>query len=190
MTNISETTLGAADASLNSNPKILTSEENLVPMANTSETTHGTKGNLSLLPDAGEQAISFSKPKPQAGLKNGRCSPGPKTLRGKRFSSQNARKHGFFSQNPAIEQLGESPKMFANLLKGLREEFSPVGPSEDFLVHMMATGMWKKQRLFRFEKFCMASRYEKEPGDSGAWMVQETEALLPDEGEESKLRAV
>ena len=63
---------------------------------------------------------------------NARKSTGPRTAAGKRRSSRNARKHGLYSNAnffwDAAIALGEDPRDFERLLKGLVWRASPLTP--------------------------------------------------------------
>ena len=82
------------------------------------------------------------------------CS-GPRTAEGKRRSCQNARKHGLYTderflQGAALE-LGDDPRQFQRLLKGLVEARQPVGALETALVEGIALLLSKQARLDRSE---------------------------------------
>ena len=76
------------------------------------------------------QAISPSpitnRPSPTA-----RLSGGPRTAEGKRRSCQNARRHSLYTDERFLEgaaiELGDDPRQFERLLKGLVEARQPVG---------------------------------------------------------------
>jgi hypothetical protein len=82
-------------------------------------------------------------------------STGPRTAQGKRRSSQNALKHGLYSNaaffwDSAIA-LGEDPRDFERLLKGLVLARQPANALEMVLVEDIALLIWKKARLDRAE---------------------------------------
>src|SRR4051812_29064557 len=70
---------------------------------------------------------------------------GPRTVRGKEKSSQNSVKHGIFSKVVLLP--GESQVEFDALLRGLCEDFQPVGTFEDGLVEVLAVTRWRQRRL-------------------------------------------
>jgi hypothetical protein len=76
--------------------------------------------------------------------KNG--STGPRSEAGKRRSSRNSLKHGFFAKFVVVP--GESSAKYRSLLKSLRDEKQPVGPTEEFLVGIIANTMWRLQRHY------------------------------------------
>src|SRR3954451_15916292 len=70
---------------------------------------------------------------------------GPRTVQGKEKSSQNSVKHGIFAT--AVVLPGESQAAFDALLRGLCEDFQPVGTFEDGLVEVLAVTRWRQRRL-------------------------------------------
>jgi len=82
-------------------------------------------------------------------------STGPRTGAGKRRSSQNAYKHGLYSNAgffcDAAIALGEDPREFERLLKGLMLARQPADALEMVLVEDIALLVWKKARLDRAE---------------------------------------
>ena len=84
-----------------------------------------------------------------------RRSGGPRTAEGKRRSCQNARKHGLYTDERFLEgaaiELGDDPRQFQRLLKGLVEARQPVGALEMALVEGIALLLCKQARLDRSE---------------------------------------
>ena len=84
-----------------------------------------------------------------------RRSGGPRTAKGKRRSSQNARKHGLYTDESFLEgaalELGEDPRQFQRILKGLIEARHPVGALELAVVEDIALLLLKKARLDKAE---------------------------------------
>ena len=84
-----------------------------------------------------------------------RRSGGPRTAGGKRRSCQNARKHGLYTDERFFEgaaiELGDDPRQFQRLLKGLVEARQPVGALEMALVEGIALLLCKQARLDRSE---------------------------------------
>ena len=82
------------------------------------------------------------------------CS-GPRTAEGKRRSCQNVRKHGLYTNERFLEgaalELGDDPRQFQRLLKGLMEARQPVGGLEMALVEDIALLLCKQGRLDRSE---------------------------------------
>ena len=75
-----------------------------------------------------------------ASQRNGRLSHGPVTEEGKERSAASQLRHGFYAkaQESALQNLGEDPAEFAELLAGLREEFTPAGALQEKLVTRLA----------------------------------------------------
>ena len=86
---------------------------------------------------------------------NAKRSTGPRTPEGKGRSSQNARKHGLYCNSSffrdAAVALGEDPREFERLLKGLIRARRPADALEKVLVEDIALLLWKKARLDRAE---------------------------------------
>jgi hypothetical protein len=79
---------------------------------------------------------------------NSQVSTGPKTEEGKAAVAQNNFRHGLTSQFSVLPC--ESPKAYAALLTGLREEHQPSTITEEILVEKMAQSFWLTQRAQRF----------------------------------------
>ena len=77
-------------------------------------------------------------------------STGPRTAEGKQRSSQNARKHGFYGKNfywEAMVALGEDPRDYQRMLRGLVAARHPADALEMAIVEDIAMLYWKKQYL-------------------------------------------
>jgi len=70
---------------------------------------------------------------------------GPRTLRGKARSKNNAITHGIFSKVVVLPS--ESQSDFQALLVGLRSDLQPAGMLEELLVEKLAALFWRKRRL-------------------------------------------
>jgi len=94
--------------------------------------------------DVSNQVSSIKKPP----------STGPRTARGKRISSRNALKHGFFSRELVLRHLlnKEDQKDFVQVLKGLRDDWKPVGQSELIQVELMANHLQQYKCILRFRR--------------------------------------
>src|SRR6266852_6192159 len=92
-----------------------------------------------LLPSASKRA----EPTERGQLAHRRAT-GPRTELGKQRSSQNAIKHGIFSEVTVLK--GESRAKYQALLGGLWETFLPEG-LEEILVEKLATILWRHRRL-------------------------------------------
>jgi hypothetical protein len=69
---------------------------------------------------------------------------GPRSALGKERTKYNARTHGIFAKFVVLE--GESQEEFDALLNGLREDYLPVGTSEEVHVELMACNLWRRRR--------------------------------------------
>jgi hypothetical protein len=101
---------------------------------------------------------------------NAKKSTGPRTLAGKRHSSRNALKHGFYCGQSAfysralddrIQELGEDPAEFARIEDALRTSFLPANEAQKMLVHELALLQWERQRLERARAALLARRIQK-----------------------------
>jgi len=101
---------------------------------------------------------------------------GPRTAQGKRRSSQNARKHGLYSNVnffwDAAIALGEDPRDFERLLKGLVLVRQPADTLEMVLVEDIALLVWKKARLDRAEAAVQVCNLQKHDLDRRKQFVQ------------------
>jgi hypothetical protein len=84
-----------------------------------------------------------------------KMATGPRTVAGKRRSRQNAYKHGLYANAgffcDAAIALGEDPREFERLLKGLVLARQPADTLEMVLVQDIALLVWEKARLDRAE---------------------------------------
>ncbi|MBI4889053.1 MAG: hypothetical protein HY821_00420 [Acidobacteria bacterium] len=76
---------------------------------------------------------------------NGSKSRGPKTASGKQNSSQNARKHDFFTQTALL--YFESPDEFTELRDDYVAEYNPQGPTEMHFIMEMANAQHRLRRV-------------------------------------------
>ena len=101
----------------------------------------------------------------EARKENAQKSTGPRTAAGKRRSSQNARKHGLYSNAnffwDAAIALGEDPRDFERLMKGLVLARQPADTLEMVLVEDIALLVWKKARLDRAEAAVQVCNLQK-----------------------------
>ena len=79
-----------------------------------------------------------------ANRKNGKSSTGPRTARGKSYSSQNAVRSGLLAKRIAFANQDELLE-FQILFQSLHDELRPCGLVEKFLVEEIATLFWKLQ---------------------------------------------
>src|SRR5688572_21250173 len=75
---------------------------------------------------------------------------GPKTPEGKARSSQNARKHGLWSELALLPH--ESPEAWEELRAGIFQEFAPEGTFETQLVSRLAYLMWRLSRVSEYDQ--------------------------------------
>ncbi len=90
----------------------------------------------------------------QANRRNALKSTGPRTEEGKQASRRNALRHGLTAERLVL--VGEDPGRFKALSAALVEEFSPVGPTEEFLVARLASLVWRLNRVPGFESSLLA----------------------------------
>ena len=76
---------------------------------------------------------------------NALLSTGPRTAEGKARSSQNGLRYRFLSAELALP--GENLKELSKLRERLRDEFKPKGPTEEILVQIMVSDLWRLGRL-------------------------------------------
>jgi hypothetical protein len=98
---------------------------------------------------AAASAATPSAARVEANRANAQHSTGPRTPEGLARSSQNAVKHGMFSQplGLAAKRLGESREQFDTLLAQLRQRYEPVDIDEGLLVDRLAAMWWRLGRL-------------------------------------------
>jgi hypothetical protein len=80
----------------------------------------------------------------------GNRSTGPRTAHGKRRSSRNACKHGFFAKETLKAHLPKKDRReYSRRLKRLRESWKPEGESEHIQIELMAHSLYKFKQLLR-----------------------------------------
>jgi hypothetical protein len=109
----------------------------------------------------------------QANQQNAKHSTGPRTAEGKKRSSQNALKHGFFSTDPLIR--GEDPDKFLQHGAELYHSLAPMTPLQEDLVEQIIDITWRLKRFQRIESSILnelydgaaeqPSNHDKEPDD-------------------------
>jgi hypothetical protein len=92
---------------------------------------------------------------------NAKKSTGPKTDKGKTFSSQNSMKHGFLSKVVVIKDADgqETQDEFDDLHADLRNYYRPQTYLEQQYVERIAVGFWRKRRSLRFEVGVVNAQY-------------------------------
>src|SRR5262249_2656755 len=96
--------------------------------------------------------------------KNAKKSMGPRTKRGKFFSSRNAWKHGLFAQ-AVVMKTGpgqEDWRKFRDLHERLVDELKPVGAVEELTVEQIAVCYVRLQRVMRYERGEISETYDRE----------------------------
>ena len=105
-----------------------------------------------------------------------RRSGGPRTAEGKRRSCQNAHKHGLYTDESFLEsaalELGEDPRQFQRLLKGLIEARRPVGALELAVIEDIALLLLKKGRVDKAELAVQVSNLHQHDFDRRKQMIQ------------------
>jgi len=76
-------------------------------------------------------------------------STGPRSQEGKARSSQNSLRYAFLSRELLLP--GEDSKQLSKLRERLRDQFKPRGPTEEILVQIMVSDLWRLGRLYRVE---------------------------------------
>ena len=96
--------------------------------------------------------MSTSLAKREANRHNGKKG-GVKTSRGRAITRFNALKHGILSNEVVIRKgdSQENPEAYLALIDGLQSDLQPVGMLEQTLVETVATCLWRKRRVLRFE---------------------------------------
>jgi len=103
-------------------------------------------------PTKPNQLATVSERKLKANRENAKKSTGPKTPRGKALSRRNALKHGLFAtQITDFEALSEDPNKYLELLKGLWNQYQPIGKAEAIEVERIAICFWRLRRAWRYE---------------------------------------
>ena len=97
---------------------------------------------------------------------------GPRTDAGKARSSQNAVKHGIFSQNPVIP--GENTAEWDTFCKEIVQSHAPIGLFETELAERIALQLWRLRRVGRYEAELVGAIYAEAEGDV------EAEPTLPE----------
>ena len=82
-----------------------------------------------------------------------RKSTGPKTPRGKKYSSGNALTHGLFALDLYVATITEweDPDEYQTLLSRLAQHYKPVGAAEELEVQRISSCRWKLSRIWRYE---------------------------------------
>ncbi len=108
-------------------------------------------------------AVTLSK-KAAANRRNAQLSTGPRTTEGKRWSRQNALKHGILASAVLIPEMssGEGGAEFDELLSALRQDREPMGVMEDMWVEKIAVCWWRQKRALHSEAVLVRAQREPE----------------------------
>ena len=88
---------------------------------------------------------------------------GPKSDRGKAATSRNAVKHGLTSDAPVIP--GESLEEWRRFLAGIIASWEPVGQLETEHAATIASLMWRRRRVPRFEAAAITANMQSTEED-------------------------
>lgn len=103
-------------------------------------------------PDKSGQISIISERKLKANRENAKSSSGPRTIRGKSYSRQNALKHGVLALKlKELRLKGEDPHLFSRLHSRFRDELQPVGAIEELEVEHIVKYWWRLSRLWAYE---------------------------------------
>jgi hypothetical protein len=100
----------------------------------------------------------------QKGSESPMSTAGPKTAAGKAAVSQNAVKHGIFSQEPVVKDV-ESQEEWERHREGIIASLCPVGALEETLAERAARLLWRQARVARFEMYCIDRWQQEIPDD-------------------------
>jgi len=89
-----------------------------------------------------------------ANRNNSKRSPGPQTPEGKQRSSQNAFKHGFYSDRafPTQELIDRDGEGYLRILAAYRSQYAPVGDLENYYVEQIAVLSLRLARILEHEQ--------------------------------------
>jgi hypothetical protein len=80
---------------------------------------------------------------------NGAESRGPKTARGRAFSSQSSTSHGLTARTLVLTN--ESRREFEQMLNSYQDFFQPSNPVELVLVPDMVAARWRLRRIWSYQ---------------------------------------
>jgi hypothetical protein len=106
----------------------------------------------------------------QASRANGTRSRGPITAQGRRNSSRNSTRHGFFAPDPSLDY--DPPAAFIELRAGFMASLRPRKVAEAQLIHTMAVAHWRKLQVVEAEANAMDRAMAKHLADSSDPAVQ------------------
>ncbi len=93
--------------------------------------------------------MRVTEKKKQSNRQNAKKSTGPKSEEGKQTISQNAVKHGLYSNALILNSpnLKEDQSEYLNLVLDLEKELAPEGVLENTLVRTVANCIWRSRRV-------------------------------------------
>ncbi len=111
--------------------------------------------------------MSTSEKQLAANRQNAQLSTGPKTNEGKAVASQNAAKHGLYSDKVIVNSkyLKEDQAEYDNLLFNLRADLNPIGMFQDILVQKIANCLWRLRRAMNAETAHISDRINRIDSD-------------------------
>lgn len=133
-----------------------------------------------------EAAVADGQPGESAGAapEVESCKPirrggGPRTQHGKAISRRNALKHGFLAKEALIETefYKEDKKGFQRLLKGLIDDWRPVGATEVLQVELMGIHLLQYRRLLRVQQALILQQVTPKACDPDLLIDGELEVL-------------
>lgn len=105
------------------------------------------------------RVVAISEKKLRANRENAKKSTGPRTPRGKVFSSMNATKYGLFARCVAgFHVLQEDPEEYQELQNQLWKHYKPIGRAQELEVESIAACWWREMRASRFETSATVNR--------------------------------
>ena len=104
-----------------------------------------------------EDTRTASDAQTNANRENAKKSTGPKTDAGKTASSRNSFKHGLTGSQHMLP--GDDEEEFLFLFNDHVIRFHPEGPAEEKLVHRIAAGQWRLDRIFAMESGILRDRF-------------------------------
>lgn len=121
----------------------------------------GSASSVDVPQQAAAKPVSPAKLK--ANRENSKRSTGPRTEEGKKRSSQNSHKDGFFARRlfPSSKQWAEDGKDYQTIAAAVHEQYQPVGPWEMFWAEKIVTEALRNARSIGHQQSVLglASRF-------------------------------
>jgi hypothetical protein len=114
--------------------------------------------------DSVPQEISARPVSPKtlkANRKDSKRSTGPTSVAGKKMSSQNSYKHGFFARRlfPSAQQWADDGKDYQALAVAIHEHYQPIGSWEMFWAEKIVTEALRHARSIAYQQPLLGSNY-------------------------------